>query len=248
MKRFSRTLITIFGLVVVGSVMSLIPQENAKVAAGSSTPVTVVNTPLPVHGTVAATQSGPWNVGITGNPSVNIGTPTVHLSTGNSVGINGPVQVGNSATSPIFVRDLDNAARIAKVVEIDLSIPHGAVNGVTTFSVPSGTVFVIETIFVKADVPTGFHPMADMEFFQGGSFATVFFPFVFQGTRTAFSNDLYVGSIPVRIYLQPESGPLLNVQLLNVSTTGDSSFSIILSGYQISCGSVAPGGAGCPLP
>lgn len=231
MKRFSRALIGIFGLVVIGSVMSLTPQKSAK-GAGGSAPVNIVNTPLPVQGTVAATQTGTWNVGITGTPSVNIGTPTVNLGT------------GNSATNPILVRDLDNAARIAKVMETDLSVPHGTTNAVTTFSVPSGKVFVVETIFVRATVPTGSQPVADMEFFTGGSFATVLFPFVFQGTRTPFSQDLYVASIPVRIYLEPESSPLLNAQLLNESATADSSFSIILSGYQVSCGS----GGGCPLP
>jgi hypothetical protein len=36
--------------------------------------------PVPVNGNVAATQSGAWNVGITGTPTVGIaGTPTVNV-------------------------------------------------------------------------------------------------------------------------------------------------------------------------
>jgi hypothetical protein len=89
MKRFARALAVTLGLVVLSSFVFLVPQKNAK--ADGSAPVTVVNTPLPVNGTVSASisgnvnatitnasvpvsaaQTGLWNVGITGTPSVNI--------------------------------------------------------------------------------------------------------------------------------------------------------------------------------
>src|SRR5262245_8162385 len=41
-------------------------------AADRVQPVEVTNTPLAVGGTVAATQSGPWSVGLSGTPSVTI--------------------------------------------------------------------------------------------------------------------------------------------------------------------------------
>jgi len=63
MKRFARMLFAGLGIVIAGSAISLLPQKAA--TAGSGAPVMVTNTPLPV------TQSGPWNVGITGTPSVN---------------------------------------------------------------------------------------------------------------------------------------------------------------------------------
>ena len=63
MKRFARMLFAGLGIVIAGSAMSLAPHRAA--TAGGMTAVTVTNPSL------AVTQSGPWNVGITGTPSVN---------------------------------------------------------------------------------------------------------------------------------------------------------------------------------
>jgi len=63
MNRFARMLFAGIGIVAVGSAISLVPHKAAN--AGGMTAVTVTNVPLPV------TQSGPWNVGIAGTPSVN---------------------------------------------------------------------------------------------------------------------------------------------------------------------------------
>ncbi len=63
MKRFARMLFAGLGIVIAGSAISLVPHQA--VSAGPVAPVIVTNTSLPV------TQSGPWNVGITGTPTVN---------------------------------------------------------------------------------------------------------------------------------------------------------------------------------
>lgn len=67
-------------LAVIGSLMN--SQQSAVRAAGGPT-VTIDPTQLPlpvkgslgISGTVAATQSGTWNVGITGTPGVNVTNP-----------------------------------------------------------------------------------------------------------------------------------------------------------------------------
>lgn len=72
-------------LVIVGGILLLalslsFAHVNPVDGAPPGPSVTVVNTPLPVtlqgtssiSGTVAATQSGTWNVGITGSPNVNV--------------------------------------------------------------------------------------------------------------------------------------------------------------------------------
>jgi hypothetical protein len=101
MKSFSRALIAIFGLVVVVSVVSLVPQKNAVAQNQNTQPVKVVNTPLPVtgnitgtiSGTVAAQQSGAWNVGINGTPSVTVSNfPSTQ-----------PVSISNTSTTPLYV-------------------------------------------------------------------------------------------------------------------------------------------------
>lgn len=63
MNRFARMLFAGIGIVAVGSAISLVPHKTAN--AGGMTAVTVTNPSL------AVTQSGPWNVGINGIPSVN---------------------------------------------------------------------------------------------------------------------------------------------------------------------------------
>lgn len=63
MKRFARMLFAGLGMVIAGSAICLVPHKAA--TAGPITAVTVTNPSL------AVTQSGPWNVGITGTPSVN---------------------------------------------------------------------------------------------------------------------------------------------------------------------------------
>lgn len=73
------------------------------VGISGSVPVTDNGESLTVDGTVAATQSGTWNVGITGTPTVNIGN-TVTISDGSgpvtvdgTVGISGTVPVSLSS-------------------------------------------------------------------------------------------------------------------------------------------------------
>lgn len=67
----------IAGLAVIGSVMNS-RQSIVQGAAGPTVTIDQAQLPLPVQGSlgvsgsVAATQSGPWNVEITGTPAVNI--------------------------------------------------------------------------------------------------------------------------------------------------------------------------------
>jgi hypothetical protein len=63
MNRFARMLLVGLGIIGAGTALSLVPHKAAN--AGGMTDVTVTNVPLPV------TQSGAWNVGINGTPSVN---------------------------------------------------------------------------------------------------------------------------------------------------------------------------------
>lgn len=78
MKRFARALVVALGIAGLASVVALVPQKSATAVGGA--PVTIMSPlPLPVSGsvnatvggTVAAQQSGNWNVGIDGTPTVN---------------------------------------------------------------------------------------------------------------------------------------------------------------------------------
>jgi hypothetical protein len=241
MKRFTQALIAIFGFVVVGSVVSLVPQKNAGAAGAAgqgAAPVNVVNTP-----TVNAQQSGTWNVGITGTPNVNIAnTPTVNLGAASSVGINGSVTIGNTASSPVLERDLDNPARhrfqingncITSAVE-----PSGCD---IPFTVPSGKLLVIESVSVEAATPIGLQARASIRVVQDGAGIPYFFPLQLQGTFPA--HDEFHGMEPVRLYADPGSTVTVAVEFSS-SSIGNASGYGAISGYLVDCGS----GSGCPMP
>jgi hypothetical protein len=88
MKKISKLILIAVGSGILTVALSLVPRKPA--GAAGSAPVTVTNTPLPVTlqgtgsiaGNVSASQSGAWNVGIS-----------------------------NAGTSPVPVRDMDNAAK-----------------------------------------------------------------------------------------------------------------------------------------
>jgi hypothetical protein len=117
--------------------LSLVPSKPA--GAAGSAPVTVTNTPLPVTlqgtgsiaGNVSASQSGAWNVGIS-----------------------------NAGTSPVPVRDMDNAAKRLPFQLFLFVLLHDGGNqntdalDLSTF-LPSGKGFVIEHLSASVVMPTG---------------------------------------------------------------------------------------------
>jgi hypothetical protein len=114
MNRFKNLLIVaaVFALLtVIGTVL------NTRRVASQGPPggmaVNIVN-PLPVpvtgattvSGAVAATQSGAWNVGITGTPNVKVTNPVT------AVGITGTpnVNVANTVATPVLTLDISKSA------------------------------------------------------------------------------------------------------------------------------------------
>jgi hypothetical protein len=124
----------IAGLAVIGSMMN-----STKVSAQQGPPnglaVNIVS-PMPVpvtgsttvSGSVAATQSGPWNVGITGAPTVS---------------------VSNTAAGPLFVRNRYEPGENPYQATLSVDALHGcsSTGCVTAFgTVPSGKRLVIKNI------------------------------------------------------------------------------------------------------
>src|SRR5258708_22535797 len=85
-------------LVVSGVLLGSMTGGSHSVKADAPHAVFITNTPLPVQGTVAAAQSGPWNVGIAGTPTVNVGNL-------------GNIQLNTSAANPLQARDVANPTR-----------------------------------------------------------------------------------------------------------------------------------------
>lgn len=168
------------------------------------------------------------------------GTPTVNLGTGNTVGINGSVTVGNSSTNPVLVRDVDNAARHFLQASGDISIANTAEFSISLLDVPSGKRLVIEYVSLTAAVPTGEKLLAMVTTLQPfGAQLSWPLPLISQGTFG--TSDKFVAGQPVRLYVNPGgnvSGTLIP------SITGSVSGTFTISGYLVDCGA----GSGCPLP
>jgi len=142
-----------------------LPITGSVTVTGTSN-VNVTNASIPVTGSVAASQSGPWNVGITGTPSVtgNVtasqsGTWNVGITGTPTVAISGPVSVTTAAVASKFKTDFITADAgqsattiLADTINASSIVIHtfGDVNGVffsfggedrlTLFGGPADTV------------------------------------------------------------------------------------------------------------
>ena len=165
MKRFARMLFAGLGIVIAASAISLAPHKAA--TAGGSAPVTVTNPSLPV------TQSGPWNVGISGTPTVNVGampavsingTPTVNVGSMPAVSLAGTptVNIGGS-TGALSTQDLStfasqNVMLQNRVVNSGTAVGLFTVSNTGIFSggsyvVPNGQTFVVTSVDITPVFP-----------------------------------------------------------------------------------------------
>ena len=131
--------------VVAFAVATVTPQPAH--GAGSA-PVIVVNTsgqPVPVAlqgtttvgGTVAARQSGDWNVGLTGTPNVNVSNvPTV--------------MIGNPASSPVLVAD---GGKTPARYSLDLDNTSTSNYPEVVPEVPVGKTFIVTYLTVFGFTP-----------------------------------------------------------------------------------------------
>jgi hypothetical protein len=119
------------------------PRLNTVAAAPlpPSVPVNVVNTPLPVTGTV--------------NANIN-GTPTVNVASLPAVQINGTasVNVASSSALPVFVEE-GYSARNAVGSECDAAFDNNGQLNCLLATVPTGHTLVIETITCAIGVASG---------------------------------------------------------------------------------------------
>src|SRR5215831_8923830 len=152
MKRFKNHLIAAAALsvlAIIGTIMNSHQAAAQPPGPPGGLAVNIVNpVPVPVtgsttvSGTVAATQSGSWSVGIQGTPQV---------------------QVTNLSSSPVVTADVSKFASNIVELECDpnsatlspciLSTP-GAVNG-GTFTVPPGQKFVLTSADLESPPGSG---------------------------------------------------------------------------------------------
>jgi hypothetical protein len=169
--------------------------------------VHVVNTPLPVQGTV------------------NVGNFPASSTVSGSVSITGTpdVKVTNTASAPVLTRDVDNPALQPFQNVRVISTPAGLLGGDETFTVPAGKRLVIEFVSFQGSWPAG---QATTRLFigvcnsGGGACQTrFFFPAVPQGPD--FGGDsLFTASSPTRLYADPGTDVTVSVRRNAAAGTG----------------------------
>ena len=175
--------------------------------------------------TVKAAQSGPWTVGVSGTPTVALSaSSTVSLASGAAV------QIGNTATSPALVRDVDRPT--AQPVRAILSSTFQPNFGTTTtfnstFTVPFGKRLVIEFVTVNISLPNS----------QQAQFArldtTGFNQYI---TLTAMGNDSggrasFVATHRIFVILEP--GTVVEAFAVRNSGTESGTVTMSISGYLV---------------
>lgn len=146
MKHF-RTMLVGLGIGLGGVALGSLPGQPTLQADGKrpTIPVAVENTPTVNVGRLPAITG---SVSIAGQPvSVNVSTlPPVQLAPGTTVGVTGGnVSFSNTADTPIFVRDKDNAALMPFQTTLCSSSNNCTASG-STFTVPTGRRAVIEYV------------------------------------------------------------------------------------------------------
>lgn len=232
MRRFARALAVTLGLVIIGSIVSLVPQKNA--AGSAAAPVTVVNTPLPVtgnvsasvSGTVGAQQSGNWSVGISGTPTVN-----ANVTFPRSIGVQNARDL-SSLLIPLLQQDTDNPARQPFTQECTVSTLDTAGRGFCSLdTVPTGKRFIIETVSGGLNTTPGIKPtQISLQVNTTGTVRAYFFSATFRG-NSSFFGDSFVVNQPVRIYADSSTTSVFNVTM---SSPAPCAFDFVISGYLIS--------------
>jgi hypothetical protein len=233
-KSFSLAL----GLVVLATTAILIttatvgasPRINPLNAAPPppSIPVTVVNTPLPVSGTVNANIGAP--VAVSSLPAIT-GNVTATLA-------NSSVTVSNAATSPVLVRNVDDGQHL---FQLDLTLTNDpATWGPTTstcngppvstqcqisFDVPAGQRLVIEHVSAYVDGATG-------QTYQASFIGNLVEFLVLSKQISEPGLDTFTASQPMRVYV--DSGRVPSPTVIVTNSNGGSFFARIdISGYLV---------------
>jgi hypothetical protein len=222
---------TAFLFLGIASMSPLAPRAAAQKTPPGPQDVRVVNTaaePVPVKidattntikidgttNTVKAAQSGSWIVGITGTPSVTL--------SGSST-----VQIGNSASSPALVRDVDHPHSQPFRTQVSSFFTSGSADTTVNNSatVPAGKRLIVEFVTVKITLPNG----------QAALFAkldtSVFDQYI---TLTAAGNDSVGNTLVVathKVFVIFDPGTIVQTSAFRNSLTGGGNILMTVSGY-----------------
>lgn len=227
MKKLKHYLTASIGLILFVSVIALSLPQTGHSNIASDKDVRVINTPaepIPVVAqgttnvavqnvpTVNAQQSGAWNVGITGTPTV---------------------QLDDSATNPVFVRDVDRPTAQPFQYEVEVTVEEGFGGQNAVIPVPVGKLLVIENVSAFGTAP------ADQRISQFAILTHVapdnvyrfhYLQFTKQDNGYGTANEYTVSSQQLRLYADT---PNAYARVSRVSSTGRATFRFVVSGYFV---------------
>jgi hypothetical protein len=211
--RINSRLVALFGLVLGVQICA----QAADPGPPGGLNVNVVNTPLPVQGTVSGTVS------ISGTPSVNVAnTPNVNVA--NTPNVN----VTNTVTTIDAANPASQPFQRAEVVSWN---NPNLIGGDATFTVPAGKRLVIEVVSYSLFLPTGTRPtlnFIDVSTANSNqSPVSYYVPVSLQGNNG--TEDVFTGNSLTRLYADP--GSTVDVAVRSNSTSGLASVSV--SGYLV---------------
>jgi hypothetical protein len=180
--------------------------ESIPVIAQGTTNVAVQNTP-----TVKAQQNGAWNVGIAGTPTV---------------------QLDDSATNPVFIRDVDRPTAQPFQYEVTVTLDEGEGGQNAAIPVPSGKLLVIENVSVWGTAPSD-QRIQQFAILTHVAPDNVYRPHYLQFTKQdngyGTANE-YTVSQQLRIYADT---PGAMARVTRVPATGTVTFRFVVSGYFV---------------
>jgi hypothetical protein len=225
----------------------------AAAAAITSLPVSVVNTPLPVQGTVNATITnsplavqGSINANIT-NGSLPVGG-TVGVSSLPPVTLSGvsPVSLSNSSATPVFV-DTWNTARAGVGATCQAFFDASGTAQCTLATIPVGQTLVIESVTCGAAVASG-SPVVPIilnveapAIGGGGGLLSIAYRLPLTKSASITSGvpalDYYGVATPITLYASANGGtgpaPVYMSVQVGSSTANTGNASCSLSGYVV---------------
>jgi hypothetical protein len=204
-----------------------------------------MNTPLPVTGsvnavvtgTVAAQQSGNWNVGINGMPTVNanISNATVPVSGNltatvtNNIPVVNPADMNNNPV-PLTIVVSDEALRTPVGARCNANVTDGSC---TLYNVPGGSRLVIESLAVSVTrITTGVHPSETFFLVQTDGNAYAEHLPLFQQGSDAFG-DYLTGNNTTRMYADPNSSVVCRILFDGPTNATSGLLTCELSGHLV---------------
>jgi hypothetical protein len=191
MRRFANVVVITSGICLATIGLTLLPTR--RVVASNVQSVNVTNPSL------AVTQSGSWNVGISGTPTVNLGSAT-------SVGINGTANVE-------IVRDAENAGDAFQAA-LCIDAGGGSCGAVPIqVHVPLGNILVID--YISGECETGFQAgSAVTDLLIGTNVGGHFLNHRFGNFNIGAGTHFAAGTM-TRLYSGPDSNVILGANFVN---------------------------------